>query len=251
MAEEAKTAPVEESKVETTPVEPTPEAPKEEPKQEATVGEVLEPTDPAEPKTEPKVVPESQFLKVKNKNKELLKEIEALKKAKEEGAAPAEVSADLEALAEKHGVTPEFLKDLAEYNRKQTEDEVEGKMKPITDREKAVKIDKAFNEHYAKTLELMPEYKDLVNKDIIKNLSLDPKNRNKTFPQLLEEAYGHLVTGKRTLDAPSARTSRNDTGEVDYDRATKDKEYFKEVMANPMLKKKYNDTLTNRISRTL
>jgi len=96
----------------------------------------------------------------------------------------------------------------------------------------------------------MPEYENLVNREVIKVLSLDPKNANKTFAQLIEETYGKAITGKRTIETTKPGGGKEPT-EIDFDKALKDTEYFKEIMSNPTLKKKYNDSISSRVSRYL
>jgi hypothetical protein len=177
--------------------------------------------------------------------KEVQKSIEA-------GASKKEVTTDLKALSEKHGVDADFLQEFAEAVRanaeKEVEEKVNSKLKPLEEKEKADKINDAFNTHYEKALKQVPEYEGIVNKEIIKALTLNPANAQKTFIQIIEEAYGHLITGKRTLDVATTRAGKNDSQEVDLDKAKKDQEYFKEVMANPVLKKKYNEKLTDRLA---
>lgn len=214
-----------------------------------TVGELLNQNLP-EKKDES--VPLAKFLEMKNENKAMAKQMKELQKSIEAGASKREVTADLKALSDKHGVDADFLQEFADAVRAKAEAELdermESKLKPIEEKEKAKKIDAAFNEHYAKALEQVPEYEGIVNKDVIKTLSLNPANANKTFIQIIEASYGHLIKGERSLDAASSRAGKTDNTEVDVDRAKKDSKYFNEVMADPNLKKKYNDTLTNRLS---
>jgi hypothetical protein len=80
---------------------------------------------------------------------------------------------------------------------------------------------------------------------------LNPANSNKTFTQIIEEAYGHLVTGKRTFDSASTRAGKNDSFEVDDERMHKDPEYFDTVINNPLTKEKYNKRMIERISSHL
>ena len=116
--------------------------------------------------------------------------------------------------------------------------------KEKAEKEKAEKFDKVFNQHFTKALEQLPEFDGVVNKEVIKTLSLNPANANKTFTQLIEEAYGHLVSGKRTLDVANSRNSRLEAGEVDVKRANTDIEYFREIKSNPHLLKKYNEMIS-------
>lgn len=214
-----------------------------------TVGELLNQNLP-EKKDES--VPLAKFLEMKNENKAMAKQMKELEKRIEAGASKREVTADLKALSDKHGVDADFLQEFADAVRAKAEAEIdekmESKLRPLEEKDRAKKIDAAFNEHYAKALEQVPEYEGIVNKDVIKTLSLNPANANKTFIQIIEASYGHLIEGRRSLDTASTRAGKTDSTEVDMDRAKKDSKYFGEVMADPNLKKKYNDSLTNRLS---
>ena len=253
----------EKTKIDAAPVAPVaepvapavaPAEPKAEPKKEGTIGEALETT----PKTEPKeeTVPLAALLEVKNANKELQREMKELKKTIEGGASRTEVAADIKALTEKYPDTdPEFFKDLVKTIRseakQEAEAEVESKMKPVLEKDRADKIDKAFKTHFDKAMEAMPEYSKIVSEATIKALSLLPANANKTFTQLIEESYGHLVTDKKSIDAGSRNAGRDTDGTIDQARMDSDPEYFKQVMANPTLKKKYNDGMNDRIASHL
>jgi len=186
-------------------------------------------------------------LEYKNQNKELKKDIKELKELIESGASKKEVSEDLEAIAEEHGVDVEFLQKLAKSIRKEVEADVESRIKPFAEKEKMAEFNKRFDEVYDKTLEEMPEYKDIISKDAIKSLSLDPKNANKTFAQILEMTYGNLIKGKKTIESGGAGKNIVIT-EIDFERAKKEPAYFHEIMKNPELKKKYNAGLTSRIN---
>ena len=212
---------------------------------EETVGEVLN-SQKQKPKEE--TVPLSTFLEIKNENKAMHKEMKELKKSIEQGANKKEVNSTIKALSEKHGVDADFLEDFAvavrQEAKKEVEEELSSKLRPIEEKEKAEKFDKVFNQHYTKALEQLPEFDGVVNKEVIKTLSLNPANANKTFTQLIEEAYGHLVSGKRTLDVANSRNSRLEAGEVDVKRANTDIEYFREIKSNPHLLKKYNEMIS-------
>lgn len=213
---------------------------------DVTVSEALN-TKKAEPKKdEPRMVPEAVFLEVKN-------ELKDLRQAIKDGATKSQVSATLKSIADEWNLDENFLTAITSVVKAETkaefEQEFSSKLKPIEDKERQDKIDKAFNEHFSKAMEDMPEYDGVVNKDVVKTLSLDPHNANKTFAQLIEESYGHLVQGKRTLDPTTTRGGKNDNLEVDIEKAQKDPAYFKEIMRDPILKKKYNDGLLERLSK--
>ena len=241
MSEEPKKVPEEESKDTKAEIKPEP---KEEGK-DIKVGDVLK-TEKTE-KKEVKMVPEAALLKYKSENKELTRKVEELMNS---GGTKKEISSDLKALAEANGLDAEFLNDFAAKIRKDAQDDAEEKfnsrLKPIEEKENAEKRDKIFNEHYEKTLAEYPEYAKLVNKEVIKSLAMDPANANKTFAQIFNDSYGHLVTGKKTLEPTKPRGGKEDAG-VDVARAQRDPEYFKEVMADPQLKKKYNEDIASRL----
>lgn len=244
----------EEAKPTEAPAEKPVEAPKPqaEEKKEQTIGDVLDDGVP-EAKPEKSGIPEAAFLEEKKGRKEaerraaqVEKELEDLKKTIESGATKSEISADVSDLAKKHGVDEEFLKDFASTIearvRKEAKTAAEEVARPIEEAKRQEKIDKAFSEHFAKAMENMPEFSGVVNQEVIKTLSLDPKNANKTFKQLIEETYGNAIPGRRTVETTKPGGGK-DPGVVDIARAKTDPSYFKEVMADPELKKQYNSKL--------
>lgn len=227
------------------------ELPKEEPKvEEPTVSEALKKAD-EKPEEKPRLVPEAVLLEYKSQNKELKKDLKELKELIEAGATKKEISEDLRDIAAEHDIDVNFLKKLATNIQNETEKRLEEKfasrMKPIEDKERSERLNKIFDEHYNKALEAMPEYKDVASKEIIRLLSLSPDNANKTFKQILQDAYGNLVSGKRTMETTKSRGGEEIITEIDYARAARDMEYFKEIMADPILKKEYNKELGHRM----
>lgn len=231
-----------------TPPETTAETPKvevpavEKPK-EPTVSELLETKKPDVPQD---VVPLATHLETKKEVKELRKSIKDLEEKVKQGAPKVEITEDIAALGTEFGVDATFLARLSSAltSKAKTElaAETEAALQPLRDKDKQAKIDEAFTLHFGKAMETMPEYEKVVNPDIIKTLSLDPRNANKTFAELIEETYGNAVTGKRTIETTTPGGGK-DNSPLDYQRAVKDPEYFKEVMNNPTLKKEYNDKM--------
>ena len=238
MAEEAKIAPEVEAK----------ETPAAEVKaEEAKVGDVLDTkSTPVVEKKEPKVVPEAVFLEEKAERKALAKELKEIKALIEDGASHKEVSGDIKDIAEEFGISEGAVQKLINKMGEKNQKEIEAALKPQLDAKKSEDNEKKFNDHFDKLIESMPEYKNLANREVIKTLAMDPKNANKTFAKILEESYGHLVTGKKTLERTQARGGNSDAP-IDFKRASKDMEYFREIMANPELKKQYNESLTSRL----
>lgn len=226
-------------------VEPK-EEPKVELKEEPVVEKTIEETLKVEEKKE-RTVPESALLKQKSEKKALAKELKELKNSIEDGAKSGEIGKTLEEISEKHDVSKAFLKDLiSALTPADIDEKIDSRLKPLADEARANKIDTLFEKEYKRTLETMPEFKGVVNKVVIKSLTLDPANRKKTFSKIIEDAYGHLLTGKRTLEKTKPRGG-NEAAGIDYERAKTDTKYFKEIMANPAQKKKYNDGLATRI----
>jgi hypothetical protein len=238
MADEAPIVPAEESKE--TPVESQPE------EKELTAGEVFANEEVPAPVKEPKMVPEAVLIEYKKDAKDLKKQVEELKDIIKSGQSRGQVSEDVRQLADEFGITEDAVESLIKKVGEITNKDVEEKLRPLQEKERAMNADKTFNEHFEKLMESMPEYKDIANRDIIKTLSLDPRNSNKSFGKIIEEAYGHLVVGKKTLETTQARGGNSDAP-IDFQRAVKDVEYYKELMSNPELKKKYNEHMLSNL----
>lgn len=122
------------------------------------------------------------------------------------------------------------------------------KLEQIEESDRKSKLETTFMQHLNKTLENTPEYKDIVNIEVIKQMAFNPANANKTYKQLLEEAYGNALTGRRTIETTTPRGGAKDE-KVDLQRAKTDTEYRRQVLSDPELKKQYNSGLTDRVFR--
>lgn len=119
-------------------------------------------------------------------------------------------------------------------------------LKDIKDREAQARREVAFEKNLNQTLENMPEYKELVNPAVIKQMAFNAANKDKTYRQLVEEAYGNALSGRPTTEKTTPRGGAKDT-KVDIDRARNDTEYRREVLADPELRKQYNEGIETRI----
>ena len=199
---------------------------------------------------EQKMVPESVLIEYKKQAKSDRKELDALRKSIEAGATKSEISQSVKEIAEEYNVNIEFANKFASAVKKEVEDSTEDKLKPFKEREVVEKINRVFDTEYERVLVESPEYAKLVNKDVIKSLTLNPKNAGKDLnakliAQIFQESYGHLVTGKKTLDTTKPRGGAKDTS-IDFEKASKDSTYFAEVMADPTLKAEYNKRLISQ-----
>lgn len=207
---------------------------------EETISEVFNPQES---------VPLSKFLEIKNESKEAKRQIAELQAKIEDGATKVEISKGIKEIADEHNVDENFLSAFASTIKAQAEADLDNKisekLKPFEEKGKTEKINEVFNKHFEKALEAMPEYKDIINKDVIKSLSLDPVNANKTFTKIIEDSYGHLIKGKRTIE--SSTPGKDDVQNLDSSKF-KDPNYMKKVLADPELKKEYNKGLIERLN---
>jgi len=194
---------------------------------EETIGDTLEDTQTEESPQEKKVpdnVPKARLDKEIQRRKDAEAELEALKKDKaDEGSTTSETDSDPE------------VKKLAD------------KLAKIEEKERQVRQDAILSEGIDKALAEAPEYKKVANTDLLKQMAMLPQNKDKTFNQLLDEAYGNAISGKRTIESTTPRGGAADV-KVDMERAQRDAEYRKEILRDPEMKKQYNVGLENRIN---
>lgn len=180
-------------------------------------------------------VPLATFLEEKTQRKDLEKR---LKNIETKQAQNKDVSSDLKTLAEKHNVDEDLLSDIANTIRSQTEAKLSEKLKPILEKDREASFNKVFDENFKKTVENNPRFKGVVNKEVIRAMSLDPRNASKTFTNLMEDGFGHLIKQKKSFEA-GTQSGSPDTG-LDFAKAQTDTAYFDKVMADPKLKEEYN-----------
>lgn len=197
-----------------------------------------------EPKRAEEQVPLKTFLEIKKEKKDLEREIKYLK-SQAQDMTKSEIKSDLQSIADKYDVDLNFLNELSSTIYEQAKEEAEKAIKPVLEKEAKERVDKALTENINKALEVMPEYEGVVNKDVLKSLARLPENKNKTFQQLIEETYSQTVTGKKTMETSTPRGGK-DVG-IDWSRV-KDPSYFSQIMADPELKKQYNEKLISRIN---
>ena len=223
-----------------------PEAPTEQ--KEQTVAELNE---QAEPESKPETVGLDKFLDEKKARKALEKEVATLREQIKQGGSKEDLADGLAELAEEYpDVDPKFLSKLSKSLKDEAKKELDAKLKPLEERERAEKLNTAFNKAYNEVIGRMPEYAGIVNPEVIKALTLDGRNSNKTLSQLIEDTYGNAITGRRSIETTTPAGGK-EPEKVDKDRMTNDPKYYDEVMKNPTLKKEYNEDLINRVSRYL
>lgn len=208
---------------------------------EKTAGEVVESTVEAKKDT----VGLDKFLELKKQNKEQAKAIKELEAKIQEATEDGETlsTSDLDAIAEEYDVDKGFLKKLTSAieskTKKELEEKYDSKLKPFEERERTERNNNAFTKEFNKVMENMTEFQSVVNPEVIKTLSLDKKNANKTFKQIIEETYSSALTGKRTIES-TKHGGGKEAGPLDFRKAQSDEKYFDEIMADPKLKEQYN-----------
>ncbi len=216
--------------------------------QSQTIGEVLQTT------KEPQTVGLDKFLEIKKQNKELQRALNEVQQAKANGASDSEISSSIESIAEEFEVDKKFIGKYSNAMKgelmKTVDEMVNERLAPLTAKQREEEVSKRFNSAFSETIAQMPEYKDIVNPDVIKALTLNPVNQNKTFSQIIEEAYGNAIQGRKTIEQTRTGGGKEPQG-VDYDRAKTDMAYFKEVMSDPEMKQAYNKAVLSDISRRL
>lgn len=211
---------------------------------EETVGATLEATE----KKVPDSVPLSRLNKEIQKRKDLEARLEQLER--QPSKPSAEVDADIETIAKENNLDADVLNKIANAIKKNTAAEIEEKLRPLTEREEQARKEAVFSQHFSRAMENMPEYKGVVNAEVIRQLAFNPANGNKTYAQLIQETYGNVIKGRDTVETTTPRGG-NTSGELDMKRAKSDASYFREIMSNPTLKEKYNTNILNEAARTM
>ena len=210
--------------------------------------------DAIEDKSENKVpdnIPYSRFKEKVESEKALKERVEELEKAiQERDLSKREVDSEVKDIAEEYGVDAEVLDKLAQRLQAQAQQTIEEKLAPLTQKEKREKQDKVLGQMLDRALEANPDFQDVVNKDVIKQLALNPANANKTMSQLITETYGNAIRPSEKKTMESVSPGKSDViDSVDYNRAQTDSEYFAKIKADPKLKAEYNKQMTEKLSR--
>ena len=202
----------------------------------------------------PDSIPYDRFKEKVDENKELRERVEALEaKAQDQDMSKKEIAADLGDIADEFNIDSDVLDKIAGAVEARAKAQIEEQLAPLTQRQAQEKRDAAFEKMFAGAIENNPEYKDVVNKDVIKQLAFNPANADKTFSQILEMSYGNLVKGtdRKTMETTQPGKSDETIDKVDYNRAQTDSEYFNRVKADPTLKEQYNTQMRDQLSRLM
>ena len=117
------------------------------------------------------------------------------------------------------------------------ESRIAPRFKQIEEKEKAQKAEQVFETLFSKAIKENPEF-SVANKEVIKQLALNPRNANKTMPQIIEEAYGNAFTGRKTMEKDN-----NAAPEITNDFSQLSENELDELLSTPTGKKQYEDFL--------
>jgi hypothetical protein len=201
----------------------------------------------------PDSIPYDRFKEKVDETKDLKDKLEALEKqVADNSMSNKEVSAELSDIAKEHDLDASVLDKVATAIEARAEKKIEERLAPLNAKERAEKQDKILTGMLDKALENNPDYQDVVNQDVIKQLALNPANSNKSMSQLIQETYSGAIkpSEKKTMETTSPGKSETITS-VDYDRAQTDSEYFTQIKSDPALKAEYNKQMLDQISRVI
>lgn len=199
----------------------------------------------------PDSIPYSRFKEKVDSEKALKERVEELEKAiQNNDMSKKEVSSEVKDIAEEYGIDESVLDKLSQKLQAQAQATIEERLAPLTQKEKAEKQDKVLSQMLERSLEAYPEYKDVVDENVVKQFALLPANANKTMSQIMSDIYGKVITSpeRKTMETTSPGKSEV-IDSVDYDRAQRDSEYFAKIKADPKLKEEYNKQMRDQLSR--
>lgn len=205
-------------------------------------------------------VPLKKYMEEKRARQELEEQAQTLaqelERVRNSGIQGYDTNFDVDYLSQKHNIDADVLRDIinatsaitSEAVRAKVNEEIAPALSELTGikREKEQKkFDDQFNKILSESIEDMPEYKDLIDKDDLKEWIRSGKYSKLTMPQLIEQKYGKFVGAKKTIDGgytPGRESSIPDpTNMTDEDWVNIDK--------NPDLKKKWQGSLEDRLRK--
>lgn len=249
-----------EKKVETTPEVETTEETK--PQEEKPQMETLESLETLSEKTDDSV-PLKKYMAEKNARRDVeakAKELEAeITKLRENPyKSNQDIKLDVKSLSDKHGIDEEVLSDIlnASYNmtKEKVKAELQQELNPKLAELETIKKEKEkqdfenkFNNLVNQSLQEMPEYTDLVDKDDLKQWIKSGQYSKLTLPELIEQKYGKFVVGKKTLESSHASKQ---VDPIDASKPLTDEQILK-LDSDPDLKKQWREGLLERAKRMI
>lgn len=228
---------------------------------------------------EGKAVPEWKLIDLKNQigemkqsqaeDKQLIREAVALlQDLKSKGSTKSEEKSELDAFAEKWQANPDMIKELAKVLTGKDAKAVEQKLidakpaeakpeekkpeeKPAEEAINGDQLERAIDSQLEDFVKEAPEYGDIVNPDTIKAIvfSNPSKYLKQNIADIVEEAYGKALPGKRSADGYKAAGAGAD--KIDYSKVDGASDEWKQIQADPNLKTEYQDNLITRLKKRM
>lgn len=209
------------------------------------------------------VVPLKKYMAEKNAKREAEHkakdlEVEIAKLRENPYKSNQDIKVDVQSLSEKHGIDAEVLQDIlnASYNmtKEKVKAELEQEFTPKLAEFEQIKREKEkqdfeskFNNLVSQSLNEMPEYSDLVDKDDLKTWVKSGQYSKLTLPQLIEQKYGKFLVGKKTIESSHASKQ---VEMPDTSKPLSDEQLLK-LDTDPELRKKWAEGLTERMKRMM
>lgn len=210
--------------------------------EEETLADIVpdEPESPIEKKAKPETVPIDVYLQLKKELKEMKK-----------NTSPQSVDSSIEEIAKEFDVDSNFAQKLAnaiqsssisKFEERYLADRKEAEYKQKLS-ESESKLDKAIEI----ALENSPQYRDVVNADIIKDLARKTTDKTMTVSKLLENVYGRAITGKKTIESSAPSSGERGNTNVDFTKAG-DPAVYSQIKSDPKLWKEYNEFVMKNLN---
>lgn len=163
--------------------------------------------------------------------------------------------------AEKRGVDPESVRELADIIKltldggakptntvKKSDDEDEPVVPRVVEKLSPKRLEAAVSKMLNDFLDSEPEYAEIVDEDVIKDMVLasPEKYQTKTMAQIVEKVYGKALQGKTGIESPRT-TSKETTKRRNV--PVKDQKEFDEILKDPEKMVDYKKGLMDRIAK--
>ena len=175
-------------------------------------------------------VPLHKHQKVKEKYRELKRELKTMR----EGGDPS--ASKVKAVAQKYGVKEEFVTELVEAANSIAEQRFDEKYGKRFEEQEREKIENAFSKEFSKVVKNHPVLEG--KEEAIRALAYSPKYKNKSIEDIARELYGDQM-GKTSSETPRRGTSERQVETIDF--ATMDKATRERVFKDPKLRAQYYD----------
>lgn len=204
-------------------------------------------------------IPLKKFMAEKNLRRDAenrIKELQ-LELEKTRNAPKSQAPASIKAISEEYDINEDVLNAILNASYTMTKDkvreELEAEFNPklaefeTIKRENSQKeFDTKFSNLLGDTLKEMPEYKDLIDAEDLKQWVKSGKYSKLNLPQLIEQKYSKFVQGKKTIEQGH---SAKEVEIADVSNMTNE-DYMK-LDSDPVLKKKWAEGLEDRLRSVL